>query len=63
MQRHPAWEGLTEVEVNEMLSSGFEVNAWTVNSLEDARTAAKWGVSGIFTDRVQDFPAEALARV
>ena len=59
---HPAWEGLTEVEVSEMLSAGFEVNAWTVNSLEDARTAAKWGVSGIFTDRVQDFPAEALAR-
>ena len=60
---HPAWEGLTETEVNEMLSSGFEVNAWTVNTLEDARKAAQWGVTGIFTDRVQDFPAEALARI
>ena len=57
-----SWQVLTETEVSEMLSAGFEVNVWTVNSLEDARTAAKWGVSGIFTDRVQDFPAEALAR-
>lgn len=59
---HPCGQDLTEADVHEMLDAGFDVNVWTVNSLEDARTAAKWGVSGIFTDRVQDFPAEALAR-
>lgn len=60
---HPCGQDLTEADVHEMLDAGFDVNVWTVNSLEDARTAAKWGVSSIFTDRVQDFPAEALARV
>ena len=59
---HPCGQDLTEADVHEMLDAGFDVNVWTVNSLEDARTAAKWGISGIFTDRVQDFPAEALAR-
>ena len=60
---HPCGQDLTEADVHEMLDAGFDVNVWTVNTLEDARTAAKWGVSGIFTDRVQDFPAEALTRV
>ena len=54
---------LTEADVHEMLDAGFDVNVWTVNTLEDARKAAQWGVTGIFTDRVQDFPAEALTRV
>ena len=31
-------------------------------SAEQARELASWGVTGIFTDRPQDFPAEALAR-
>ena len=60
---HPCGQDLTEADVHEMLDAGFDVNVWTVNTLEDARKAAQWGVTGIFTDRVQDFPAEALARV
>lgn len=60
---HPCGQDLTEADVHEMLDAGFDVNVWTVNTLEDARKAAQWGVTGIFTDRVQDFPAEALTRV
>lgn len=60
---HPCGQDLTEADVHEMLDAGFDVNVWTVNTLEDARKAAQWGVTGIFTDRVQDFPSEALARV
>ena len=60
---HPDNTGLTRGEVDEMLEAGFEVNVWTVNDLERARELATWGVTGIFTDRPQDFPAEALSRV
>ncbi|PID98276.1 MAG: glycerophosphoryl diester phosphodiesterase [Actinobacteria bacterium] len=57
---HPDVEGLTSEEVEEIHDAGFEVNVWTVNDLETARTLASWGVDGIFTDRPQDFPLEAL---
>ena len=43
-----------------MRDAGFEVNVWTVNDVEQARELASWGVTGIFTDHPQDFPAEAL---
>ena len=43
-----------------MRDAGFEVNVWTINDVEQARELASWGVTGIFTDRPQDFPAEAL---
>ena len=46
--------------VRAMRDAGFEVNVWTVNDVEQARELASWGVTGIFTDRPQDFPAEAL---
>ena len=59
---HPDDTGLTREEVAEMRDAGFEVNVWTVNDLDRARELADWGVAGIFTDRPQDFPAEALAR-
>ncbi|WP_022867442.1 glycerophosphoryl diester phosphodiesterase [Schaalia vaccimaxillae] len=59
---HPDVEGVTEAEVASMLDAGFEVNVWTVNDVDQAAELAKWGVTGIFTDRPQDFPAEALAR-
>ena len=59
---HPGVEGLTESDVRSMRDAGFEVNVWTVNDVEQARELASWGVTGIFTDRPQDFPAEALAR-
>ncbi|QWW19313.1 glycerophosphoryl diester phosphodiesterase [Schaalia sp. 19OD2882] len=59
---HPQLEGLTREEVAEIREAGFEVNVWTVNDVATARELASWGVDGIFTDRPQDFPAEALAR-
>ena len=59
---HPGVEGLTESDVRAMRDAGFEVNVWTVNDVDQARELASWGVTGIFTDRPQDFPAEALAR-
>lgn len=59
---HPGDEGLTEEEVARMLAAGFEVNVWTVDDLDRARELARWGVTGIFTDRPQDFPESALAR-
>ena len=57
---HPGVEGLTESDVRAMRDAGFEVNVWTVNDVEQARELASWGVTGIFTDRPQDFPTEAL---
>ena len=57
---HPDVNGLTPEEVKEMRDAGFDVNVWTVNDVEQARELASWGVTGIFTDRPQDFPAEAL---
>ncbi|MCD4557709.1 glycerophosphodiester phosphodiesterase family protein [Schaalia sp. lx-100] len=59
---HPDVNGLTQAEVHEIHEAGFQVNVWTVNTLEKAAELASWGVDGIFTDRPQDFPAEALAR-
>ena len=55
-------KGLTASDVRAMRDAGFEVNVWTVNDVDQARELASWGVTGIFTDRPQDFPAEALAR-
>ena len=59
---HPGVKGLTASDVRAMRDAGFEVNVWTVNDVDQARELASWGVTGIFTDRPQDFPAEALAR-
>ena len=42
-----------------MRDAGFDVNVWTVNDVDQALELASWGVTGIFTDRPQDFPAEA----
>lgn len=57
---HPGLEGLTREEVQELRSLGFDVNVWTVNDVDTARELAEWGVTGIFTDNPQLFPAEAL---
>ncbi|MDO4258103.1 MAG: glycerophosphoryl diester phosphodiesterase [Actinomycetaceae bacterium] len=59
---HPPLEGLTQTEVEEMRNAGFEVNVWTVNDVEQARELASWGVTGVFSDRIQDFPPAALAQ-
>lgn len=58
---HPDVNGLTPEEVKEMRDAGFDVNVWTVNDVDQAQELASWGVTGIFTDRPQDFPAEAHA--
>lgn len=57
---HPGVEGLTREEVHELRALGFEVNVWTVNDVDTARELADWGVTGVFTDYPQLFPAEAL---
>ncbi|MDN6429254.1 MAG: glycerophosphoryl diester phosphodiesterase [Propionibacterium sp.] len=59
---NPGDEGLTEATVAQMLEAGFEVNVWTVDSVARARELAGWGVTGIFTNRPQDFPESALIR-
>lgn len=58
---HPGVEALTREEVRELRDRGFDVNVWTVNDVEQARELASWGVTGIFTDNPQDFPAHALS--
>ncbi|WP_043535834.1 glycerophosphodiester phosphodiesterase family protein [Actinomyces polynesiensis] len=59
---NPGDTDLTEAQVAEMLEAGFEVNVWTVDDLDRARELARWGVTGIFTNRPQDFPESALQR-
>ncbi|WP_076465146.1 glycerophosphoryl diester phosphodiesterase [Actinomyces mediterranea] len=56
---HPDLDGLTQAEVAQMREAGFDVNVWTVNDVDQALELASWGVTGIFTDRPQDFPPEA----
>lgn len=58
---HPGIEGLTRDEVQELRDLGFDVNVWTVNDVKQARELTSWGVTGIFTDHPELFPAEALA--
>ncbi|MDC4232231.1 glycerophosphoryl diester phosphodiesterase [Actinomyces sp. B33] len=59
---HPSVEGLTRAEVEQIREAGFDCNVWTVNDVDRAIELASWGVTGVFTDRPQDFPAEALTR-
>ena len=53
------FRSLTQAEVAQMREAGFDVNVWTVNDVDQALELASWGVTGIFTDRPQDFPPEA----
>ena len=55
---HPALSGLTEKKVRRFRDAGYDVNVWTVNSVERAAELFEWGVTGVFTDVAQDFPAE-----
>lgn len=57
---HPGAQGLTRGAVGQMRDAGFDVNVWTVNDPQRARELASWGVTGVFTDRAQDFPSQAL---
>lgn len=43
-----------------MRDVGFEVNVWTANDVGQTRELVSWGITGIFTDRLQNFPAEVL---
>lgn len=42
--------GLTRASVQALRQAGYEVNVYTVNSLDRANQLKNWGVNGIFTD-------------
>jgi glycerophosphoryl diester phosphodiesterase len=52
---HPEDTGLTRARVEEFLSAGFGVNVWTVNDHDRANELLNWGVTGIITDRADQF--------
>lgn len=47
---HPFVGDVTEAWVSEARGRGFDVNPWTVTSVEQARRLASWGVTGFFAD-------------
>ena len=51
---HPEYHGVTEAEIKAMHDAGFEVNVWTVDSIEMAEELKTWGVDGIITNVPQD---------
>lgn len=53
---HPYDDDVTPAVVRRYRRAGFQVNVWTVNSVERARELAYWGVNGIFTDRAHEMP-------
>ncbi|MDO5747237.1 MAG: glycerophosphodiester phosphodiesterase family protein [Actinomycetaceae bacterium] len=52
---HPEDEGLTAAQIREFIDRGYGVNVWTVNERQRAEQLFDWGVSGIFTDRADEF--------
>ena len=44
---HPPLRMLTEKTVAEMHGAGCEINTWTVNTEEDAKQLAAWGVDAL----------------
>nr|NLD41748.1 glycerophosphoryl diester phosphodiesterase [Actinomycetales bacterium] len=55
---HPSDSTVTRKSVRRFREAGYEVNVYTVNSRERAEQLAEWGVTGVFTDRAQDFPED-----
>ncbi|HHW84386.1 MAG TPA: glycerophosphoryl diester phosphodiesterase [Actinomycetales bacterium] len=55
---HPSNSTVTRKSVKKFRGAGYNVNVYTVNSLERAEELAEWGVTGVFTDVAQDFPAD-----
>ena len=53
---HPGVRRVDRKGVAKFREAGYGVNVWTVNSVKKARKLAEWGVTGVFTDRAQDFP-------
>lgn len=53
---HPQSEHLTRGTVQQMKDYGYEVNVWTVDTIDRANELFNWGVDGIFTDIAQSFP-------
>ncbi len=55
---HPSNAKVTRRSVKDFRRAGYDVNVWTVNDVERAKELARWGVTGVFTDRAQDFPED-----
>lgn len=47
---HPDSSGLTEAKVKQMKDYGYEINVWTVDSINRAQELLSWGVDGIITN-------------
>lgn len=47
---HPEYRLLNKDTVNRLQSSGFKVNAWTVNEIADIASVKSYGVNGIISD-------------
>lgn len=47
------YKALTEERIKELHGAGIEVNAWTVNELEDAQRLASWGIDYITSNIVE----------
>lgn len=54
---HMSDKYVTEEIVSSLTDRGYTVNVWTVNDTARAEELFSWGVSGVFTDLAQDFPA------
>lgn len=55
---HPGKRRVDKKSVARFREAGYGVNVWTVNSLATAEKLVGWGVTGVFSDRAQDFPEE-----
>jgi len=51
---HPGFRFLTREAVQRARQAGLAVNAYTVNERQDMDRLARWGVTGLVTDRPQD---------
>lgn len=47
---HPEYQLLTKEMVQELQNSGYKVNTWTVNTLQDIALIKSFGVDGIISD-------------
>lgn len=57
---HPEFKGLLlRGDIKAVRSAGLEINVWTVNHAEDAKTLVKSGVTGLITN----FPAQIRSAV
>ncbi|WP_171038138.1 glycerophosphodiester phosphodiesterase family protein [Aquibacillus sediminis] len=48
----PMFEALDRHDVYQLRTAGLQVHTYTINDVEQMKTAIQWGVTGIFTDKV-----------